>query len=81
MTNRIDRLEKKGLVERLANPADRRGVLVALTTEGRTLIDQLVGERLQEARARVSALSAREQKQLERLLKRFLAGLSEEGQT
>ena len=35
MTNRIDRLEGKGLVARLPDPHDRRGVLVRLTAEGR----------------------------------------------
>ena len=34
MTNRIDRLAKKGLVERLPDPSDRRGVLVRLTDGG-----------------------------------------------
>ncbi|WP_081940718.1 MarR family winged helix-turn-helix transcriptional regulator, partial [Actinomyces sp. S6-Spd3] len=35
MTNRIDRLEAKGLVERSPSPSDRRAVLVSLTVEGR----------------------------------------------
>src|SRR5215468_5508644 len=34
MTNRLDRLEEAGLVRRLPNPADRRGVLVELTEDG-----------------------------------------------
>jgi DNA-binding MarR family transcriptional regulator len=34
-TRLIDRLEKAGLVERLRNPSDRRGVLVRATAEGR----------------------------------------------
>src|SRR5580765_8780606 len=36
MTNRVDRLASKGLVLRLPDPADRRGVLVRLTETGRT---------------------------------------------
>lgn len=36
MTNRIDRLTKKGLVERLPDPSDRRGVLVRLTPRAAT---------------------------------------------
>src|SRR2546422_744298 len=31
MTNRIDRLEQAGLVKRMPDPKDRRGVLVELT--------------------------------------------------
>lgn len=34
-TRLVDRLERAGLVERLRNPADRRGVLVRATEEGR----------------------------------------------
>jgi hypothetical protein len=34
MTNRVDRLEAAGLVKRLHDPADRRGVLVSLTKDG-----------------------------------------------
>ena len=45
MTNRIDRLESAGLVERRANPADKRGTLVALTSEGLALIDRAVEAR------------------------------------
>jgi DNA-binding MarR family transcriptional regulator len=40
MTNRVDRLEAAGLVERLQDPADRRGVLVSLTKDGLKLIDK-----------------------------------------
>ncbi|WP_414483007.1 MarR family winged helix-turn-helix transcriptional regulator [Schaalia hyovaginalis] len=39
MTNRIDRLESKGLVSRSPSPQDRRVVLVTLTEPGRTRVD------------------------------------------
>jgi DNA-binding MarR family transcriptional regulator len=39
MTNRVDRLVRKGLVERRPDPADRRGVQVRLTPEGRAAVD------------------------------------------
>ena len=39
MTNRVDRLAAKGLVERLPDPSDRRGVLVRLSPEGRRRVD------------------------------------------
>jgi DNA-binding MarR family transcriptional regulator len=40
MTVRLDRLEHAGLIERTPDPADRRGVLVALTEQGERLADQ-----------------------------------------
>lgn len=34
LTARIDRMEKDGLVTRIANPEDRRSLLIALTEQG-----------------------------------------------
>ena len=39
MTNRIDRLVTAGWVSRQRDPADRRGILVGLTEEGRQKVD------------------------------------------
>lgn len=39
MTNRIDRLEEAGLVERIPSPTDRRAVLVVLTPSGLKTVD------------------------------------------
>ena len=39
MTNRIDRLAARSLVQRLPSPDDRRGVLVSLTEEGLDRVD------------------------------------------
>ena len=39
MTNRIDRLQAKGLVRRSPSRRDRRGVIVTLTTQGREHVD------------------------------------------
>jgi DNA-binding MarR family transcriptional regulator len=43
MTNRVDRLVRKGLVERLPDPDDRRGVQVRLTVSGRAAVDGAIG--------------------------------------
>ena len=75
MTNRVDRLERKGLIQREPNPDDRRSVLIVLTKKGRILIDQVVAERLIEGDERVSVLSKNDRQQLEVLLTRFLAAL------
>ncbi len=44
MTNRVDRLTTRGLVERQPDPADRRGVLVRLTAAGREQVDGALAE-------------------------------------
>jgi DNA-binding MarR family transcriptional regulator len=36
LTGVLDRLERRGLVERAANPSDRRSILIRLTPAGRT---------------------------------------------
>ena len=44
MTNRVDRLTTRGLVERQPDPSDRRGVLVRLTAAGREQVDGALAE-------------------------------------
>lgn len=41
LTDVIDKLEGRGLVERRRDPADRRGMIVGLTGTGRALIEEL----------------------------------------
>lgn len=41
-TKRLDRLEAAGLIERLPDPTDRRGVLIGLSPAGRAVIDEAV---------------------------------------
>ena len=80
MTNRIDRLESAGLVERLPNPADRRGLLVQLTQKGRLLIETALVEQMAEQKAALSPLSQAEQAQLSSLLARLILSASEPNQ-
>jgi DNA-binding MarR family transcriptional regulator len=73
MTKRLDRLERAGLVERLADPADRRGRLVALTDKGRELVDRAVLEHLANEERLLGALSSSERRELSDLLRKLLA--------
>jgi DNA-binding MarR family transcriptional regulator len=41
MTGVVDRMEERGLVRTGKNPGDARGILVALTAKGRTLVPKL----------------------------------------
>jgi DNA-binding MarR family transcriptional regulator len=72
MTNRLDRLEAMGLVERLPDPNDRRGRLVALTDRGRQLVDAAVVDHLQNEERLLGALDAGEREQLAGLLRKLL---------
>jgi DNA-binding MarR family transcriptional regulator len=72
MTAALDRLERRGLVARTANPADRRGSLVGLTDAGRDAIEQAVDLQAAVERRLVDALSAEEVDQLVGLLRRLL---------
>ena len=69
MTNRIDRLAARGLVERSPDPRDRRGVLVRLTESGRATVDGALTELLDRERELLAGLDAREQQQLAGLLR------------
>lgn len=77
MTNRIDRLEEAGLVARKPDPDDRRGTLVRLTTKGKALIDSAVVKHVANEERLLSALTAREQQQLNELLRKLLLALDD----
>jgi DNA-binding MarR family transcriptional regulator len=73
MTNRVDRLAARGFVERYPDPDDRRGVIVRLTSEGKTAVDGAF-EALLAAESRLLAdLPARDRRQLAGLLRTLLA--------
>lgn len=75
MTNRIDRLSRRGYVTREPDPADRRGVLVRLTVSGRKKIDLVAGD-LAEAEALAwQRLGARKTDQLDAVATDFIAHL------
>lgn len=74
MTNRIDRLQQAGWVERRPNPEDGRGTLVALTKAGFALIDKAVSAHVENQRAVLSVLTDAEQRQLAKLLAKLIDG-------
>jgi DNA-binding MarR family transcriptional regulator len=71
MTNRIDRLEAKGLVARVPDPNDGRGVQVVLTEEGRAGVDDALTDLLAHEHEILSALPADDRDQLADLLRRL----------
>jgi DNA-binding MarR family transcriptional regulator len=75
MTNRIDQLEKAGLVQRVPNPEDGRSVVISLTEKGYATIDAAVGEHVETQARLVSGLTEKESRSLNLLLARFLENL------
>lgn len=75
MTNRLDRLERAGLIVRTPNPEDRRGTLVSLTAEGRELIDRIIPLHVENEARMLAGLSRAEQETLNALLGKLLDGL------
>jgi len=75
MTNRVDRLERSGYVDRRPDPGDRRGVLVRLTPEGRDVVDSAMADLIEREKSLLSELADSDRKELARLLRRMLAPL------
>lgn len=73
MTNRIDRLEKEGLVTRLRDPDDRRSVMVQLTSQGMQRVDAVMPVLFERENQLLAALSETETATLVALLKQTLA--------
>ncbi|KZE22988.1 MarR family transcriptional regulator [Brevibacterium casei] len=74
MTNRIDRLVTAGWVERLPDPADRRGVLVRLTETGRATVDSALADLLVKERDILAGLTPAGRRKLAALLRELSTG-------
>jgi DNA-binding MarR family transcriptional regulator len=79
MTNRLDRLEEAGLVRRLPDPDDRRGLQVELTEAGWKAWQDSTGAQGRKEAVVASALTAREKEQLNALLRRLLLEFERRG--
>jgi DNA-binding MarR family transcriptional regulator len=77
MTNRIDRLEADGLVERHRDPDDRRGVRVALTDTGAQAWVESTNTQAIKEKLIAGALSKDEQHQLNTLLRKLMLSFDE----
>jgi len=72
MTNRIDQLEKTGLIERIKNPDDGRSVLIKLTDKGLQVIEAAVTDHVKTLNKLTSNLSGDDFQALDTLLAKFL---------
>ncbi|WP_175898570.1 MarR family winged helix-turn-helix transcriptional regulator [Burkholderia vietnamiensis] len=75
ITNRLMRLEQAGLVERIPNPQDGRGMAVRLTREGLALIDRAVNVHVDTLNLLLGGLDRDDRTTLASLLKRALLAL------
>lgn len=78
MTNRLDRLESAGYIERKPNPNDRRGILVTLTNQGLEVIDTAVVGHIDRERQILSSLTSDEQKVLADMLRKMLLSFGDD---
>jgi DNA-binding MarR family transcriptional regulator len=69
MTNRIDRLVDRGLVERRTDPDDGRGILVTMTTAGRRTVDAAIERLLAAEDALLSDIDIADRSRLAELLR------------
>ncbi|KII76785.1 MarR family winged helix-turn-helix transcriptional regulator [Vibrio renipiscarius] len=73
MTNRLDRLEGKGLITRVSNKHDRRSVTVQLTESGFELMTQLIEQHVNLQEELIAGIAQQERGQLNAMLTQWLA--------
>ncbi len=78
MTHRLARLERAGLVRRVPDPNDGRGMLVELTRKGVALVDRVAPVHLDNEGALLEALSEGEREKLADVLRKLLRGFERE---
>ena len=75
ITQRLDRLEERGLITRERSDADGRAVVVTLTAAGRAALDAALPDHLETERRLLAGLPEAERTQLTELLRLFLVTL------
>lgn len=75
MTERLDRLERRGLVRRTRSDRDRRSVSVELTAEGREVIDGAVVDLLSAEAGLLEGLTVKDRRDLAKLLAKLSSHL------
>ena len=72
MTNRLDKLEARGLIYREPSPEDRRSMLVAMTKAGLALINETMTAHVANEQRLLRSLNLEQQKELADLLRTLL---------
>jgi DNA-binding MarR family transcriptional regulator len=77
ITQRLDRLEQRGLVTRTPSDRDARCVYVALTDDGRALIERVLPDHVANEDRLLSPLTAAQRRALADILRRLLESLGD----
>jgi DNA-binding MarR family transcriptional regulator len=75
MTNILHALAMRGLIQRLPDPSDRRGVLIRMTPAAVKLIDEALAAHGIEEQRMIAALAPKERLELQKLLSKLLVSL------
>ncbi|MDA1358031.1 MarR family transcriptional regulator [Glycomyces luteolus] len=78
LTGRLDKLEAAGFIERLPDPADRRGLKVRMTEQGREAIEAAARAGVAFHSEKLSVLNADERRQLDALLRKLHANFEDQ---
>lgn len=81
LTDRLNRLEKKGLISRQASSADKRSMLVKLSRKGRMLIEKAFAEDMAVEESLLAPLDKTERKTLAALLAKLLHEIEKDEKT
>jgi DNA-binding MarR family transcriptional regulator len=76
LTSRLDRLERKGLIERVPHPEDRRSMEVELTPQALKQVDEVVTVHVHNEQRILEALSERERAALDRSTSKLIARIA-----
>ncbi len=68
----LDRLERKGLINRMRSDKDRRRVFISLTEDGKELIEKMPWPLQERFSQSLSSMSRKERIQLDKTLKRLV---------
>jgi DNA-binding MarR family transcriptional regulator len=77
LTHQLDQLEEAGLITRLPDPNDRRGVLVELTDLGRSRVETALLANNRQQKLALAPLSPEERDQASAILRKVLIHLEE----
>jgi DNA-binding MarR family transcriptional regulator len=77
VTGLIDHLERDGLVDRVADPADRRSVLAQLTERGRERVEAMSGDTFRQQQGLLAGFTGEELLQLRHLCLKLVTNIQQ----